>query len=198
MTVITIVIAATVSVPVMIMIASATIAFPIPLVEASSIVSRPDPVRASIRRASPVSVVPLVVAAYWIPVALYPDVLRSRTSRLYANYTRGRRRTNPNAHGYLGAEYRGSEEQKPNQAGLHKLIFSISQNRPTRQSLYWADYSRPNYSNLPTSTDREWPHSPARPVKCSSSVYSRFQPCNVFSGPWKTFLKGSSAASPGS
>jgi hypothetical protein len=97
MPVITIVIAATVPVPVMIMIAPAVIAFPIPLIEAFSIVSRPHPMGASIRRASPVSIVPLVVVAYWIPVALYPDVLRSRAPGLYANDTRRRWRADPNA-----------------------------------------------------------------------------------------------------
>jgi hypothetical protein len=70
MTVIPIIIAVTVSVPVMIMIAPATVAFPIPLIKSFSIVSRPDPARANIGRTSPVSVVPLVVVAYWIPVAL--------------------------------------------------------------------------------------------------------------------------------
>jgi len=83
-----IVIAATVSVPVMIMTTPPAIAFSIPFIEAVSVVMRPYPMRTSVRRADPVSVVPLVVVTCWIPVALQPDVLGPRAAGLYL-FTRG-------------------------------------------------------------------------------------------------------------
>jgi hypothetical protein len=84
-----IIVTAMISVPVMIMIAPAMIAFPIPLIESFSVMAWSYPVRASIRRASPVPAVPLVVVARWIPIALHPKILGSRASGLYTNYPRG-------------------------------------------------------------------------------------------------------------
>jgi hypothetical protein len=76
-----------VAVPTMVVAELAVIAFPIAFEVALSVMMRLHPTRAGVRRTGPVSVVPLIVVAHWIPVAPYPGITFAGTSWLNSNYT---------------------------------------------------------------------------------------------------------------
>jgi len=84
-------VAVAIPVPVMVVFPTPALAFPTTLVIALPIIPRRHPVRASIRGASPVCVMPLVVVPDRIPVAVNPKEIRPRASRNHANDARGRR-----------------------------------------------------------------------------------------------------------
>jgi len=87
-------IAVPVTVPTMIVVEPAAIAFPVAVKESISVMARPYPARVSIGRASPVSLMPNIAAAHWVPVAVHPIVIRSRRSWAYPNLARRRWRPN--------------------------------------------------------------------------------------------------------
>ena len=90
------IIAVTVVVPAMIMRYNAVGAFPVAIEESFSIVARSHPDGAFIRRAGPVAVVPAVMAADRVPVAIDPNESRARRGRPN-HHARRRRRADPNA-----------------------------------------------------------------------------------------------------
>jgi hypothetical protein len=67
----------TVAVPMMVVVAPAVIALPVPIKEALAIMVRTNPTCARIRRTSPVSGMPPVVASHRIPVSFHPYEFRA-------------------------------------------------------------------------------------------------------------------------
>jgi len=83
-------IAITVSVPAMVVFPPPPITLPVALKVPLSIMARPDPACAWIGCAGPVSVVPLVMVADWIPVAFHPDKFRTWSWRRSHKHPWGR------------------------------------------------------------------------------------------------------------
>jgi hypothetical protein len=110
--VVAIVPAPAIAVPVVIVLEAPAVAFPVPLEESTAIMMRHDPARSRIWRPGPISVVPLVVMADRIPVALDPDVLGGGTRGQNADYTGWWRRADLYSNRYLSAQRsRGQEKQ---------------------------------------------------------------------------------------
>ena len=65
----------TVAVPSVVMIEIAAIAIPAAFIVLISLITRFHPACAAVGRPSPVSLMPFVLVAYWIPVAVYPEVV---------------------------------------------------------------------------------------------------------------------------
>lgn len=84
-------------VPLVVMFYAAMIAVPITGEELVAIMPRCHPMGARIGRSCPVSFVPLVVSGYGIPVAVYPEVIRSGCNRSDSHDARGWRRSNRDA-----------------------------------------------------------------------------------------------------
>lgn len=76
-------------VPAMVVRDLAALAFPVTLKEAPVIMMRRYPACAGVRWTRPVSVVPLIVPAHWVPVARYPRIAGAGTASLSPNYTCG-------------------------------------------------------------------------------------------------------------
>jgi len=71
------VIAITIVIPVVIVLYASVAALPITVVIVLPIMMRLDPGRSTIRRASPVPVVPSVSVPFRVPVPLHPEVTRA-------------------------------------------------------------------------------------------------------------------------
>ena len=65
-------------VPTMVVGETAAVTFPVTVEEAFAVVMRRYPHRPCIRRTSPITFMPAVVSAYWIPISGDPDKLRTR------------------------------------------------------------------------------------------------------------------------
>ena len=99
----TIVIAVVVAIPMMVVLEAAVGAVPVAAVEATAFMARADPMRAGIRRTSPVTAMPDVIAVGGVPISLNPNELRTRTDR--DNIMSGRRRrANLNSDRDLGSQ----------------------------------------------------------------------------------------------
>ena len=89
-------------VPAMIVVELAVIAIPVALIVALSIMARFHPMCAGIRRTGPVSVMPPIAVAHWVPVTTHPKIAGSGTSWLYPDYTNRWRRADSYPKGKLG------------------------------------------------------------------------------------------------
>ena len=74
-----IVIAVVVVIPMMVVFETSVRTIPVASVEVAAFMARTDPVRASVRRTSPVAFVPNVAAVHGIPVAIHPRIFWPRT-----------------------------------------------------------------------------------------------------------------------
>jgi hypothetical protein len=81
-------------IPVVIMRILAMISIPVAAIEVLSIVMRWHPSSTPIWWPSPISFMPLIVLSYWIPIAVNPHILATRTDRVNVYDTRRRWRTN--------------------------------------------------------------------------------------------------------
>jgi hypothetical protein len=97
------------AIPMVIVLNPAAVALPVAFKEALPVVMRPYPARAHVRRTSPVTGVPPVVAAEGIPITIHPDVTLTRANRADTEHSRRRRRPDPHSDGNLSAEYRTAE-----------------------------------------------------------------------------------------
>ena len=84
--------AATVPVPVMIVFPPSVVALPIAIEKAFTVVTRANPACAFVRRARPIAVMPPIVVADWIPIALHPEKSWTRADRDNVHNPWGRRR----------------------------------------------------------------------------------------------------------
>jgi hypothetical protein len=82
----------------------AAVAIPVAGIVALSIMTRFHPARAAVRWTSPVSIVPLIVAAHRVPIARYPGIAFTRTSRLNPNDAHRWRRANSHSDGKLSED----------------------------------------------------------------------------------------------
>jgi len=83
-------------IPFVVVLDSATRTFPIAVIEPLSIVARADPASAFIRRATPITIMPAIVASGGIPVTADPDEFGSGQCRNDGDNTWFGRRTNTN------------------------------------------------------------------------------------------------------
>jgi hypothetical protein len=94
-------IAIPIAVPSMIVIEPTAVAFPIAFEKLSSLIAGAYPSGAAIGGASPISVMPPVPPSNWIPIAVYPEIVRSRSSRPRMDDPRWRGWSNPHAYRQL-------------------------------------------------------------------------------------------------
>ena len=111
-------------VPAMVVGDVAAVSIPVTVKVALSIVMRLHPVCAGVCRAGPVSLVPLVVAAHWIPVASNPGIAFARAARLNSDNAGRRRRADPHSNGYLREDSSRCQQHQHNQFGFHDSISS--------------------------------------------------------------------------
>jgi len=83
-----------VPIPAMVVVKAAPVAFPVALKELAPVIARSDPTGPAVGWTGPISVMPAVTAACWIPIAVHPKVLWPRRPRTGMNHPRGRRRPN--------------------------------------------------------------------------------------------------------
>ena len=109
-----------VTIPMMIVLAATAIAFPIAFVEALAIMTGHHPHSTRIGRARPVSVMPPVMVAYRIPVAVHPNEPRSRSHRPDPYDSTRRWWADGDTNRYLSEEGSSHEEQKREQLLCHR------------------------------------------------------------------------------
>src|SRR5579859_7309569 len=95
------IIAVAVAVRAVIVLDSAALTLPVAVVISLSIMAWRDPACCWIRRATPISFVPSVMALHWIPIAVHPDIIRTRGHRANTNHAGRRRRANPYSQGQI-------------------------------------------------------------------------------------------------
>jgi len=91
-------------VPLMVVGDLALVAVPVAFMVHLAIMVRLHPVRAAVRRTSPVSVVPLIVTAHRVPIARNPGIAFPRTAWLSPFYAQRRRRADSHSDGQLGED----------------------------------------------------------------------------------------------
>ena len=97
-------------IPVMIVFEMTMRAVPVAAVEAATFMARTDPIRAGVRRTSPIAAMPDVVAIDGIPVAFNPDKLGTRADR-YDVMSGRRRRADLNPDGDLGSRVMSANQE---------------------------------------------------------------------------------------
>jgi hypothetical protein len=95
-------------------------AFPVTFVEALIIVVGHHPRCTRIRWPGPITVMPLVMMADWIPIPFHPDKAWSGSEWPDGYDTRGRGRTNGDTHGYLSEEDTSHQQQEREQVLSHR------------------------------------------------------------------------------
>jgi hypothetical protein len=75
--------------------------FPAATVETIAVIARRDPACRGIRRTRPVTVMPSVAVIHRVVVTVYPYIAETGALGRHSQYTRGRRRTNPDSNVYL-------------------------------------------------------------------------------------------------
>jgi hypothetical protein len=98
---VTIMVAIVVVIPVMIVLEAAAVAIPIPGIVHTAFVARNNPARSGVRWASPVALVPAIMATHGVPVTVYPEELRTGADWPDGNYARRRRGSNGDANSNL-------------------------------------------------------------------------------------------------
>jgi hypothetical protein len=119
-------VSSTLVVPAVVMLEAPTISVPVTVVVTATFPTRPDPNCSAVRRHSPITPVPNVMAVYGIPVAVHPRVAGSRCnwSRIHA---RRRRSANSDSDGYLSFKGgRASQKHRGKQRCANKLSHVLS------------------------------------------------------------------------
>jgi hypothetical protein len=99
-------------VPMMIVLDAAALAVPVSMIEALSIVARRYPSSGCVCRTAPIAGMPLIVVPYGIPVAVYPDELRTWPRGENANDSRRRGWADSDSDGNLGEHKSASQERQ--------------------------------------------------------------------------------------
>jgi len=103
------IVAIVVAVPTVIVFYAAVLSFPVTVVVPPAFVTRAYPSGAHIRRAGPVTGMPLVVASHGIPITLNPDKVGTGDRRPHGHDTGRRRRTDLDSDSDLGENRSGRE-----------------------------------------------------------------------------------------
>jgi len=101
------------------MFATSVFAVPVAREEALPVVMRPNPTRAGVRRAAPISSVPLIVTSDGIPVTFNPNEIGTGPGGLDSNNARRWRRPDADADLYLAKNTRSREQYQGKQFCLH-------------------------------------------------------------------------------
>jgi hypothetical protein len=111
-----VVIPVAIMIPVVIVLDTAAVSFPIASIVLAALIARRHPVRAVIRRASPITVVPFVMVSYRIPVTIDPCIIRAWTRRNDADNRSRRRRADSDSKRNLSAgRRRNTNQQRKNE-----------------------------------------------------------------------------------
>ena len=131
------------AIPAMIVLEPAAVTIPVTAIELPALIPRSYPDGAAIGRPRPISSVPMIAAAYRIPVPLYPVVIRARSHGPHLNHPGTRRLTNPDSYGYLSVNRRRSHHKNQGkQNGKHKfphIRFSLLKWNICRNNFSWWD-----------------------------------------------------------
>jgi hypothetical protein len=87
--------------PGMIAVYAAVFSIPVAIKESLSIVARPNPAGSYVWRPGPKAFMPFVAGSDWVPVTLYPHVVRTGTGRPERNDAGSGRRANSDSNGDL-------------------------------------------------------------------------------------------------
>jgi hypothetical protein len=68
-------VAVVITIPAVVVPNPSVVAVPIAFKKHSTFIPRPDPVRTCVWGPRPVSFVPLVAVTFWIPIAIYPEII---------------------------------------------------------------------------------------------------------------------------
>jgi hypothetical protein len=97
-------------VPVMVVLESTMVSVPVPAVVSAAFMPRADPACARVWRQGPITGMPPIVPADWIPITFDPDVVRCRTRR-HHNYARRRWRPNFDSNRHLPKSAWNAQQQ---------------------------------------------------------------------------------------
>lgn len=97
-------------IPMMVMFEAPAVAIPVAVVIAATFMARANPTRASVGRQRPIAAVPAIMMSVGIPIAINPEVLRTRAHR-YDIVARGRRRPDFNADADLGSGSMSAQQE---------------------------------------------------------------------------------------
>lgn len=114
-----------VAVPAMVVIEPAAIPFPISCIKLPPVVTRPDPAGARIGGQRPVSRVPPIASVDNVPVAVDPDIIRTRAPRLNPYHARWRWRTDLNPNRDLAENTSCGQQSKRNEFCFHGLRLPV-------------------------------------------------------------------------
>ena len=122
-----IVVAIVIAVPVPAMVVGnvAMVAIPVAIEVTLSVMMWFHPVRAAVCRTSPISVVPLVVAAHGVPIPADPGIAFARAAWLHPDHTNRRWRSDSNPDGDLRKHSSGREQRQ-----YHQFCFHDSKSLP--------------------------------------------------------------------
>jgi len=122
-------VAVAVPIPAVVVLEPASVTLPVAVKETLPIVTRRNPACTAVGRPRPVSFMPPVTVAYWIPVTIHPKKIRSRCRRPHSNHPRRRRRTNPYSNRYLAKQSSPGEQEYGKQFSHHFRSFPLSYRR---------------------------------------------------------------------
>jgi hypothetical protein len=105
------IIAVTVAVRTMVVLYAAALTLPIAVIITLSIVAGPYPARSTIGRATPISIMPAVVAIDRVPIAVHPNIIGTRGHWANRNHARRRWGADPDSKRYFGCENQSDSQQ---------------------------------------------------------------------------------------
>ena len=118
-----IVISVAIAVPIVMVFKSATVALPVAFVELAAIVARANPAGPFVRRTSPVSLMPAIASARWVPVSIHPEKIRAWPGWPFTNDPGSRRRTDANSERNLSVPRRHESKQQNGKHSSSKKFF---------------------------------------------------------------------------
>src|SRR6266550_359611 len=97
-------VAIAIAIPTVVMLDPSVVAIPITFKKPSTFIPRSRPVRTCVWRPRPIAFMPLVAVAFWIPIAVYPEIIRTWGGRADPIHTGCGGWSNANSEGHLSAE----------------------------------------------------------------------------------------------
>jgi hypothetical protein len=97
-------VAIAIAIPAVVVLDPSVVAFPIAFKKRSTFVPWCYPARTGIRTPRPIAFMPLVAVAFWIPIAVYPEIIRTWYGRANPLHTGCGGWSNANSKGHLSGE----------------------------------------------------------------------------------------------